>query len=132
MIEAIEISSSAIKAQRTRLDIIAGNIANAEATRQEDGRLVPYRRRFAQFIAGDGQGGAGVHVARVLEDPTPFRQRFDPGHPDAGPDGYLRLPNVNITMEYVDAMEASRAYEANLAMMNVSKAMLRETIQLFA
>jgi flagellar basal-body rod protein FlgC len=132
MIEAIDISSSAIQAQRTRLDIIAGNIANAEATRQEDGRLVPYRRRFAQFISGDGQGGAGVHVARVLEDPTPFRQRFDPGHPDAGPDGYLRLPNVNITMEYVDAMEASRAYEANLAMMNVSKAMMRETIQLFA
>lgn len=132
MIGAIEISSSALVAQRTRLDVIAGNIANAQVTRQEDGRIEPYRRRFAHFVSGDGRGGPGVHVAKVREDASPFQLRHQPGHPDAQANGYVQYPNVNITMEYVDAMEANRAYEANLAMMRVSKTMLQDTIQLFA
>lgn len=131
MIQAIDTSTSALVAQRTRLDLIAANIANANTTRQEDGTIEPYRRRFAQFVSGNGEGAPGVHIRRIEEDRTPFRKQHDPGHPDAGPNGYVRMPNVNITMEYVDAIEATRAYEANLSMLNISKTMLRETIQLF-
>lgn len=131
MMQALDISTSAIVAQRTRLDVVAGNIANAQVTRQEDGSLEPYRRRFVRFMEGDGKGGPGVQVDGVHQDPRPFRQKFDPGHPDAV-DGYVQLPNVNVTLEYVDAMEATRAYEANVAMMNMSRRMLEETVRLFA
>lgn len=132
MIRALDTSSSALVAQRTRMDVIAANIANAEVTRQPDGTSQPYRRRFVTFVNGDGQGGPGVHVDQVRDDPSPNRLRFDPSHPDAGPDGYVQLPNVSITMEYVDAMAASRAYEANVAMLNVTRGMMQKAIQLFA
>ena len=136
MIGTLDITRSALVAQRTRLDVIAGNIANANATRQEDGTIEPYRRRFVTFMTGDGQGGPGVHVDEICADPAPFRLRWAPQHPDSirsGPQaGYVQLPNVNITMEYVDAMAASRAYEANVAMMNVTKNMVQQAIRLFA
>lgn len=132
MIDAFDISSSAVVAQRTRLDVIAGNIANANVTRQEDGRIEPYRRRYVRFMPGDGAGGPGVHVDGVHEDATPFKRKHDPGHPDAGPSGYVQLPNVSITMEYVDALAASRAYEMNVQMMRVSRQMMEQSIRLFA
>ncbi len=132
MIDAFDISTSALVAQRTRLDVIAGNIANAHVTRQEDGSSTPYRRRFVEFMTGAPDGGPGVHVTKVREDQAPFQLRHDPAHPDAGADGYVQLPNVNITMEYIDAMEATRAYEANLAVLNISKTLMRDTIRLFA
>lgn len=137
MIRALDISSSALVAQRTRLNIIAGNMANAFTTHQEDGRIVPYRRRVVTFEPDQADGeGPGVHVAEILEDPSKFELRYDPGHRDAiqeGPNkGYVQYPNVNLTMEYVDALEASRAYEANVAVMNVGKAMVQQAIQLFA
>lgn len=132
MIRALDISSSALTAQRTRLDVIAANIANADATRQEDGTPVPYRRRFVTFMSGDGHGGAGVRVANVEQDPSPFREKYDPGHRDADASGYVQLPNVSITMEYVDALAASRAYEANAAMLNVSRSMVQQAIRLVA
>lgn len=132
MIRALDISSSALTAQRVRIDVIAGNIANAEATHQEDGTPIPYRRRFVTFTTGDGQGGPGVHVDAVLADPSPFRQKYDPGHKDADAQGYVQLPNVSITMEYVDALAASRAYEANAAMLNVSRSMIQQALRLLA
>jgi flagellar basal-body rod protein FlgC len=132
MIRALDISSSALTAQRIRLDVIAGNIANAFTTQQEDGTIRPYRRRFVTFAPGDGEGGSGVHVDAVREDQSPFQLRFDPDHPHALADGYVQLPNVNIPMEYIDAMQASRAYEANIAMMNVTKQMVQQAIRLFA
>ncbi|MBN2445918.1 MAG: flagellar basal body rod protein FlgC [Phycisphaerae bacterium] len=132
MIDSLDISSSAVVAQRTRLDVIAGNIANADVTRQADGRIEPYKRRFVEFMTGDGRGGAGVHVSGVQESHTGFKSRYDPDHPDANAEGIVQFPNVSITMEYIDAMEATRAYEANLAMLNVTKGMLRDTIRLFA
>jgi flagellar basal-body rod protein FlgC len=137
MIRALEISSSALVAQRTRLNVIAGNIANAFTTAQEDGTIRPYRRREVAFAAGTASGeGPGVHVTEILEDPSDFTLRYNPGHPHAirdGPQaGYVQYPNVNITMEYVDAMEAARAYEANVAVMSVNKTMIRQAIQLFA
>jgi flagellar basal-body rod protein FlgC len=65
-------------------------------------------------------------------DPSPFHEKYEPGHPDADERGYVQLPNVSITMEYVDALEASRAYEANAAMLNVSRNMIQQAIRLFA
>lgn len=137
MIRALDTTASALVAERTRLNVIAGNIANAFTTVQEDGTVEPYRRRCVSFAPGQADGeGAGVHVSEIWEDPSEFQYRFDPGNPHAlkeGPwKGYVQYPNVNITMEYVDAMEASRAYEANVAVMNVTKTMVREAIQLFA
>jgi flagellar basal-body rod protein FlgC len=132
MIRALDISSSALVAQRVRLDVIAGNMANAEATRQEDGTPIPYRRRFVTFTTGDGRGGPGVHVDAIRTDPSPFKARYDPGHEDADPRGYVQLPNVSITMEYIDALAASRAYEANAAMMSVTRGMIQQAIRLFA
>ena len=137
MIRALDISSSALVAQRTRLNVIAGNIANAFTTTQEDGTIQPYRRRCVSFAPGPVSGeGAGVHVAEIYEDPSEFQWRYAPGDPCACKDGphkgYVQYPNVNITMEYVDAMEASRAYEANVAVMNVTKTMVHQAIQLFA
>ncbi len=132
MIGTLDISSSALVAQRTRLDVIAGNMANAEATAQEDGRIEPYRRRVVTFSTGDGTGGPGVHVAEVMEDPSPFRLKYDPEHPHADAAGNVQLPNVNITMEYIDALTASRAYEANAAMLNVTRTMLQQAIRMFA
>jgi flagellar basal-body rod protein FlgC len=129
--KTLDISSSAIAAQRTRLDVIAGNIANAQVTRQENGDVIPYQRRFVRFMEGDGQGGPGVQIDGVHPDTRPFREKYDPGHPDANERGYVKLPNVNITLEYVDAMEATRAYEANVAMMNMSRRMLEQTVGLF-
>jgi len=136
VIGSLDISQSALVAQRIRLDAIAGNIANAFTTVQPDGGLEPYRRRVVAFESGDGADGPGVHVAGVLQDPSEFRLQYDPGHAHAIPEGplqgYVRYPNVNITMEYIDALAASRAYEANLAMMNVTRGMIEQAIQLMA
>jgi flagellar basal-body rod protein FlgC len=132
MIRALDISTSALVAQRVRMDVIAGNIANAETTHQEGGQVVPYRRRFVTFMTGDGRGGPGVHVDGVQQFHGEFERRYDPTHPDADLDGYIRLPSVNPTQEYVDAMLASRAYEANAAMLNVSRTMTQQAIRLFA
>jgi flagellar basal-body rod protein FlgC len=137
MIRALEVSSSALVAQRIRLDVVAGNIANAFSTQRDDGVNEPFRRRGVTFESGDATGrGAGVHVAEVFEDPSDYRLEYDPGHPHAiqeGPQaGYVRYPNVDLTMEYVDAVEASRAYEANVAVLNVTRTMLNQSIELFA
>jgi flagellar basal-body rod protein FlgC len=136
MIGALDISSSGAVAQRTRLDVIAGNIANAQVTRQDDGTVVPFRRRFVALAPGAEGGGPGVHVADVVDDPSDFQLRYDPGHPDRILEGpltnYVRYPNVSVTMEYVDALEAARAYEANVAMMGVTRSMVQSAIRLFA
>lgn len=136
MIRALDITNSALVAQRVRMDVIAGNLANAFVTSQADGTIEPFRRRVVTFTTGDGAGGAGVRVSAVKADPSEFRLVHDPGHPHAVSDGplagYVRYPNVSVTMEYVDALEASRAYETNVAMMSVTRSMLNRAIELFA
>ena len=136
MIQALEISSSALVAQRVRMNVIAGNIANAFTTAQEDGRIEPYRRRVTLFSPERAGGGVGVRVQEVVLDPSEFRLVADAGHKHAireGPlAGMVRYPNVSMTTEYVDAMEASRAYEANVALMSVTRGMIEQAIQLFA
>jgi flagellar basal-body rod protein FlgC len=136
MIRALDITGSALTAQRVRMDVIAANLANAFTTRRDDGVDGPYRRRVVTFSPGAPDGGPGVRVDSILEDPSDFRLLYDPGHPDAfreGPlTGYVRFPNVSLTMEFVDAVEASRAYEANVAVMNVTNSMISQAIELFA
>lgn len=136
MFGALDVSTSALVAQRIRLDTIAGNIANAQATRRADGEPGPFKRRVAVFETGDGTGRPGVHVPEVRQDDSPGRLVFDPGHPDAirnGPlTGYVEYPNVDLSTEMIDAMLASRAYEANISAMEVTKNMLSSSLRLLA
>jgi flagellar basal-body rod protein FlgC len=141
----LEISTSALVAQRTRMDVIAGNIANAFTTRRLDGEPGPYRRRFVVFEptdpnatagTGDRASAPGVHVSAIREDPSLLRYRLDPEHPDAikeGPHaGYVAYPNVDLSVEMVDAIEAARAYEANITVMDVTKNMISSSLRLLA
>jgi flagellar basal-body rod protein FlgC len=135
MFESLDMGASGLQAQRTRLDTIAANILNIHTTRNAQGQRMPYRRRFVLFAPG--QAGnvnkPGVHVQKIDVDKTPFQQRFDPTHPDADPKtGYVSYPNIDLSMEYVNALEASRAYEANVTMMEVSKAMINASLRLLA
>ncbi len=134
MFKALDMGASGLVAQRTRMDTIANNILNINTTRNAKGEASPYRRRFA--VLASGQAGdpskGGVHVKEVALDKSPFSRRFEPGHPDAGPDGYVLYPNVDLSIEYVNALEASRAYEANITMMDVTKQMINSSLRLIA
>lgn len=139
MFGVLDISASALAAQRTRLDVIAGNVAGAFATRDADGRPNPYRRRFAILAPGNpsaGPNARGVHVQQIAIDPSPFRKKWDPDHVDAiktGPDkGYVRLSNVVLSTEMIDAIEAARAYEANVTVMEVTKTMAAASLRMLA
>jgi len=139
MFGSLEISTSALTAYRTKLDVIAGNIAMKDVTRDEFGNANPYRRRVALFAPGNpaaGSGKAGVHVQSIQEDPSPFRLRYDPGHVDAiksgEQKGYVRMSNVDYHDEMVNAMMASRAYEANVTVMEMTKRMAAATLSLVA
>lgn len=131
---SFDISASGIFAQRTRMDIIANNIANAESTRTDDGG--PYRRQNVSFKAAykEALGGSkrlsGVTVAGVTEDPTDFKSVYDPGHPDADANGYVHMPNVNVVEEMVDMVSATRAYEANVTALNAAKSMINSAIDI--
>lgn len=117
------------------MDVIAGNVLNINTTRNAAGEAVPYRRRFAVLQAGNAADPSqpGVHVAEVALDQTPFNERFDPGHPDADPaTGMVKTPNVDLAVEHVNLLQASRAYEANVTLMQTSKAMFNSAIRLLA
>lgn len=143
MYGALDISVGGLIAQRVRLDVASANTANADATRDANGNLAPFRRRVAFLAQGDpaartAEGRAsGVHVESIGLDPAPFKQRWDPDHPDAQPKGtalagYVLSPNVDPTIEYLNAMEASRAYEANLAAAEATKTMIAQSLRLIA
>lgn len=134
---------SALDAQRQRLNIIASNLANAESTRTPEGG--PYIRRDVVFQAspagqqffnvfanafGDQSGPSGVRVTDVIQDDRPLRTVYDPSHPDADEQGYLHLPNVNPIEEMVNLMSATRAYEANLAVMETGKTMTLRALEM--
>jgi flagellar basal-body rod protein FlgC len=118
------------------MDVIAGNIANMHSTRRLDGQEGPYKRRFVTFMPGANDGGTGVHVNSIEEDASPARLVYDPKHPDAiktGPNaGYVEHPNVDVSVEMVDAMEAARAYEANITVMDATKSMISSSLRLLA
>ncbi len=138
MFGALDISTSALTAYRTKLDVIAGNIAMQDVTRDEFGNANPYRRRVALLSAGraDGTGKPGVRVDSILEDPTPLGLRLDPDHIDAIKEGklkgYVRTSNVDYHTEMVNAMIAARAYEANVTVMEMTKRMGASALSLVA
>jgi flagellar basal-body rod protein FlgC len=137
---AFAISASGLRAQRLRMDVIAANLANAQSTRTPGGG--PYRRRdvvleatpqsenFDDMLAPGGAPSAAVRVARVVEDRHPPQLVFDPGHPDADPNGYVAMPNVNVVTEMVDMMAATRAYEANVTALNATKRVLEAALEI--
>ncbi len=137
MFTSLDISTSGLVAQRTRMDVIAGNIAMADVTEDAAGRPNPYQRRFVIFREGTGTGNtSGVQVAKIAQDRSNFKMKYDPGHRDAiqsgSLKGYVRYPNIDLGLEYVDALEASRAYEANLASFDLGKNMITSSLRLLA
>jgi flagellar basal-body rod protein FlgC len=134
MFDLLDIGASGLMAQRTRMDTIAANMANANTTVDPNGDPAPYRRRFVVFAPGQpgNPGKPGVHVRSVSIDPSPFRKVFEPGHPHADAEGYVQQPNIDTSIEMVNALEASRAYEANVTMMETGKAMINASLRLIA
>jgi flagellar basal-body rod protein FlgC len=128
MFRSLEIASSGLSAQRVRMEVAATNIANAETTHGVDG--TPYKRQVVNLQAVAGDDGDSVSVAGISEDETPGPLVYDPGHPDANADGYVRYPNVRITDETVDLMRARRVYEANASVIQVAKVMLRHSLDI--
>jgi flagellar basal-body rod protein FlgC len=133
IISGIDITAGALSAQRMRLDIVAQNIANAETTRTASGG--PYQRQVVSFETemikqAGGQSLQTVRVSDISSDKTPGQQVYNPQHPDAGPDGMVQMPNVNLAYEMVDLITASRAYEANLAVAKNAKTMAMKTLEI--
>jgi flagellar basal-body rod protein FlgC len=139
LFDAFDASGSALSAERLRMDVTAENLANAQSTRTANGSG-PYRRKEVVLEqAGSGVGASfadslqaarGVKVAGIVEDPTPMRKIYDPGHPDADAQGYVTMPNVNTVTEMTDLIGASRAYEANVTAMQTTKSMFTRTLDL--
>ncbi|HUU54595.1 MAG TPA: flagellar basal body rod protein FlgC [Armatimonadota bacterium] len=125
--DAFDISASGLSAQRARLDVIAGNIANVETTRTPEGG--PYRRLQPVFASRQGNPG-GVETIGLVADPRPPRRVYQPGHADADADGFVAYPNVNIVEEMVDLVSATRSYEANAAAFNAAKSMAQRALDL--
>ncbi|MCR4316482.1 MAG: flagellar basal body rod protein FlgC [Planctomycetes bacterium] len=137
----MDIAAAGLKAQRTRMTIIANNIANQHTTRNSFGEVMPYRRQKAVFSNGEatsklgfrrGDHFWGVHVAKVKGDPSDLPKVFDPSHPDADENGYVTMPNVNIEVEMMDMLSASRAYQANIAAIEVTKEMYGSAARIIA
>jgi flagellar basal-body rod protein FlgC len=130
--DAFAVSGSGMTAQRLRLDLIAGNLANVHSTRTPQGG--PYRRQFpvfAQHLANTGAfSGAGVVVEAILQDQSQPQKVLDPGHPDADAEGYVSYPNINVADEMVDMILANRAYQANATVFETSKDLAEKALEL--
>lgn len=144
----MNISATALTAQRTRMDVIAKNIANAQTTRTKNGQ--PYKRQVTVFKEVDGKddfpsylyGGrtqkskdkrkqkGGVEVVGIVEDNSPFKLKYEPGHPDADENGYVKMSNVEMINEMVDMISSQRSYEANVTAINTSKAILQRALEI--
>jgi flagellar basal-body rod protein FlgC len=125
MFGTLAVSASGLSLQRFRMDAIATNIANAETTHTADGG--PYRRRTVEMQPA---AGGGVEVTGIAEDATAGPLVYDPSHPDANADGYVRYPNVSVTDEMVGLMDARRMYEANATVFQATKSMLKAAIDI--
>lgn len=139
--DSMNVSASALTAERLRMDVISKNIANANVTRTASGG--PYRREMVVFEASTGQRPfsdylneasksmiGGVKVSGIIEDTSPFKEVYDPTHPDANAEGYVKMPNVDIMAEMVDMITATRSYEANVTAMNNTKTMALKALEI--
>ncbi len=140
LITALKISASGLSAQRTRINVLSSNLANANSTRSADGSG-PYQRKdpifreiraseFDSTLDRESKKLAGVKVDGVVTDQKPGMRVFDPTHPDADKDGYVTMPNVNMVTELTDIMATSRAYEANVSAMSAAKSMINAVLQI--
>ena len=138
---AMQISGSALKAERARLNIAAMNLANANTTRTIEGG--PYKAKSVIFAAKPLEGInfqdtlnstndrlRKVEVVRIVEDKAPFKEVFDPSHPDADANGVVRFPNVNVAEQMVDMMSAKRSYEANVTALDAVKNMALKALEI--
>ena len=140
----LDVSGSALQAERERAEVVASNLANAETTRTAEGG--PYRRRevvfttrpavtqnFAGTLATVADVAVqGVRVERVVTDPTPPVRRYEPSHQDADAEGYVSYPAINPIEEMVDLMGAARAYQLNVAAVQSTKAMIVQSLQILS
>ncbi len=141
---AIDISTTGLTAEKSRIDVISKNIANVNTTRTAGGE--PYRKQMPVFQEikngnskfhgvlmskyGKQEVDGGVKISEIKEDQTDFTLRYEPGHPDANEDGYVKYPNVNIVTEMVDMISAQRAYDANVTSINTSKSMMMKALDI--
>jgi flagellar basal-body rod protein FlgC len=138
LFSAMAASASALGAERARIETAVSNMANAESTRGPNGE--PYRRRdvvlaedpVSAFDAmlGWNAGASGVKVAAIVQDREPFKQRYEPSHPDADANGFVSMPNVDTPQEMVDMLGAARAYQANLAAITTIREMVAKALEL--
>ncbi len=140
ILTAMQISGSGLKAERARLNVAAMNLANANTTRTMEGG--PYRAKSVVFAAKPLDKGfrnaleasnsrlRQVEVAEVVEDKAPFREVYDPSHPDADPNGIVKMPNVNVAEQMVDMMSARRSYEANVTALDAVKDMAAKALDI--
>ena len=134
MLSALDITTGALVAQRTRLNTISSNLANINSTRNEYGQKAPYQPRFVVFQTDDSvngpDGAVGVKVSAVEVDPRPPRLEYQPGHVDADENGFVAYPDIDLTTQFVDALEATRAYEANVGVIEVTKDLTANTLRI--
>jgi len=145
LFSGLNITSSALTAQRLRMDVISSNVANVDSTRAKyvNGNWVPYRRKMVvlepkgpQFSTllnkamNKDTVASGVKVSRIVEDETPYKLVYNPDHPDANENGYVQMPNVDPLKEMVDLISATRSYEANVTVFNASKSMLVKALDI--
>lgn len=140
MFGSINAAASGLTAERLRMDVISNNIANVNTTRTAEGGA--YRRQTVTFAPRDNEGsfaqilsknldkGSGVRVVGINKDNSPMRNVYDPAHPDANNEGYVEMPNVNIVSEMVDMIGATRAYEANVTVLNAAKSMALKALEI--
>ncbi|PCJ63430.1 MAG: flagellar basal body rod protein FlgC [Planctomycetota bacterium] len=134
---SMDISTSALKAQKMRMEVIANNIANINTTHDEYGKNNPYRRKTITFSEILGKSGGinspgGVSVLEIADDMSAFNTKYEPGHPDADDNGYIKIPNVDAPTEMVDMITASRNYEANIAAIEIAKNMINNSFEILA
>ena len=125
----MSVAASALKAQQARMRVIAENLANANSTARTAGGD-PYRRQIPVFSATEVEGGDGVKMTKVEADPSAFKTAYEPGHPGADAQGYVKLPNVDSLVEAMDMRNAQRAYEANLNVIETARAMEQRTLDI--
>lgn len=141
-LSSMDICASGMTAQRMRLDIAAENITNQDTTRTENGgpyrkksvvfRSIPtetFRDTFGNVLRAQGRPG-GVQVDQIVEDQSPLEMIYNPGHPDADENGYVAMPNVDSLAETIDAMSASRSYDANITVLNTIKQMASKALEI--
>jgi flagellar basal-body rod protein FlgC len=131
MFDSLNVSASGMTATQLWMDVVSSNLANADSTKAANGQ--PYRRKeivLSEAAPSFGEVLGGVQVDGIASDPSPLRQVYDPGNPEANKQGYVAMPNVNPVTEMVDLISASRGYESNVTAMNAAKQMFSKTFDL--